>query len=46
MAYNPGQNGAYTTPGGDGSIPYAGLAFDTTYTFSGDGDPAQGPYCR
>lgn len=42
MAYNPGQNGAYTTPGGDGTIPYADLAFDATYTFSGDGDASQG----
>ncbi|MFW5740335.1 MAG: hypothetical protein ACOC1F_08210, partial [Myxococcota bacterium] len=42
LAYNPGQNGAYTTAGGDGTIPYQDVSFDTTYTFSGDGDPAQG----
>jgi hypothetical protein len=42
MAYNAGQNGAYTTPGGDGTIPYEDLAFDTTYTFQGAGDASQG----
>jgi len=42
MAYNAQQNGAYTTPGGDGTVPHADVAFDTTYTFEGEGDSAQG----
>ena len=42
LAYNAGQSGAYTTPGGDGSIPDSAVAYATTYTFSGAGDSAQG----
>ncbi len=42
MAYNAQKNGGYTTVGGDGTIPYADLAFDTSYTFEGAGDTAQG----
>jgi hypothetical protein len=42
MSYNAGQSGAYTTPGGDGSLSAGTLAYDTTYTFYGDGDEAQG----
>ena len=43
FAYNPGQQGEYTTADpGDGSVPIELLAFDTTYTFSGPGDPTQG----
>lgn len=42
MAYNPGQSGAYTAPGSDGTVPAGTLAFDTTYTFYGDGNPDEG----
>jgi hypothetical protein len=40
LAYNAGQNGAYTPDGtGDGQIDPGTLAFDTTYTFEGAGSP-------
>jgi hypothetical protein len=42
FAYNEGQNGAYTLPGSDGTLPYVDLAFDATYSFQGQGDAAQG----
>jgi hypothetical protein len=42
MAYNPGQSGAYTAPGSDGTLPAGTLAFDTTYTFHGAGDGSVG----
>jgi hypothetical protein len=43
FSYNPNQSGAYTTANpGDGQVPPDALAFDTTYVFEGDGDPAQG----
>jgi hypothetical protein len=42
MAYNAQQSGGYTTVGGDGTLPYADIAFDTTYTLEGPGDTAQG----
>jgi hypothetical protein len=41
LTYNAGQSGGYTTPGGDGTIPYEDLAFGVTYTFEGAGDAAQ-----
>ncbi len=41
--YNPGQNGAYTTADpGDGQLPPGVLAYDTTYTFQGQGDQSKG----
>jgi len=42
LSYNAGQNGAYTAAGSDGTLTAGTLAYDTTYTFAGDGDPAQG----
>lgn len=42
LTYNSEQSGAYTVPGTDGSLQAGTLAFDTTYTFHGDGDAAQG----
>ncbi len=41
LTYNSGQKGAYTTPGGDGSIDASELAFGTTYSFQGNGDSSQ-----
>jgi hypothetical protein len=42
LTYNSGQSGAYTVTGTDGSLNAGTLAYDTTYTFYGDGDSAQG----
>ncbi len=42
MVYNAAKNGGYTTEGGDGTIPPSDLSYDTTYTFEGAGDGAQG----
>ncbi|MFH1463442.1 MAG: hypothetical protein ABIO70_03565 [Pseudomonadota bacterium] len=42
LTYNSGQSGAYTVAGTDGTVNAGTLAYDTTYTFSGDGDPAKG----
>ncbi len=43
LQYNPGQQGAYTTADpGDGQLPPGTIAYDTTYTIEGGGDPAQG----
>jgi hypothetical protein len=42
LSYNMGQSGAYTTPGGDGTVSAGTLAYDTTYSFYGDGDSARG----
>ena len=42
LTYNSGQSGAYTVPGTDGSLNAGTLAFDTTYTFHGNGDAGQG----
>jgi hypothetical protein len=42
LSYNSGQSGAYTVTGTDGSLNAGTLAYDTTYTFYGDGDSAQG----
>jgi len=39
--YNPGQSGAYTLPGTDGTLPPGLMAFDTTYVIEGQGDPSQ-----
>jgi hypothetical protein len=38
MAYNAGQSGAYTPDGaGDGTLATGTIAYDVTYTISGDG---------
>ncbi len=43
LFYNESQSGAYTTTDpGDGTLPPGELVYDTTYTFQGEGDPAQG----
>ena len=42
LVFNPGQSGAYTTPGSDGTVPAGTLVSGTTYTLSGDGDVDQG----
>jgi hypothetical protein len=43
FASNPSQSGAYTENGqGDGSMEAGSIAFDTTYTVTGEGDAAQG----
>jgi hypothetical protein len=42
FTFTPEQSGAYMAPPGDGSIDPALMAFDTTYTFAGDGDLAMG----
>lgn len=43
FAYNAGQSGAYTENGaGDGSLEAGSIAFDTTYTVTGEGDESQG----
>jgi hypothetical protein len=42
LSYNMGQSGAYTVAGTDGTVNAGTLAYDVTYTFSGDGDSAQG----
>lgn len=42
LAYNPGQSGAYTAPGSDGTLPAGTLAFDTNYAFHGAGDASVG----
>lgn len=42
LTYNASQDGAYTKAGTDGTLPGGTLAFDTTYSFSGSGDSAQG----
>lgn len=42
FAYNPGQSGAYTAPGSDGTLEPGTLAFDQTYSFHGAGDAGQG----
>ncbi len=41
FAYNAGQSGAYTPSGSDGTLNAGTLAYDVTYTFTGDGDAAQ-----
>jgi len=42
LSYNAQQKGAYTTPGGDGTIPYGDLGFDRIYEFEGAGDASKG----
>lgn len=42
LVFNPGQSGAYTTPGSDGTVPAGTLVGGTTYTLSGGGDVEQG----
>lgn len=43
FAYNPSQSGAYTENGqGDGQLQPGSIAFDTTYTITGQGDMSQG----
>jgi hypothetical protein len=42
MAYNPGQQGAYTPPGSDGTITASEIAGDTTYRIEGEGSAERG----
>lgn len=42
LSYNSGQQGAYTTPGSDGTIPFTEVVYETKHEFNGQGDATQG----